>query len=117
MTISEAIASQGYDEPAKVEPARPDLAAIAGHIDRVRNHAGEESLWPLRMCGVPALLDDAEALLDEVARLTRERDEARRWARASMKLILDERDDDQSDDVQNAFAVLASWDAEAEVKP
>lgn len=66
--------SRVASKPAKVEAPKLDLAKIAGHIDRVRNHAGEESLWPLRMCGVPALLDDAEALLDEVARLTRERD-------------------------------------------
>lgn len=118
MSLLDAMASQGFDEPAKVEPARPDLAAIAANIARVRGHATDADCHLLRMCGVPKLGDDCEVLLGEVARLTRERDEARQLLQRIVKYAKEDRARTPGRTrLARALAEASALLDEAEVKP
>lgn len=110
--------NNGAAEPAKVEAARPDLAAIQARAAATRALKDGPGIPWLRSYGVPELLDDIDALLaeragwerradyaaenyrrrngdalrleGEVARLTQERDDAIERSSAIENLLVEE---------------------------
>lgn len=128
MSMDDAVQSQPYDEPAKVEPPKLDLEAIRARAEaatpgpwehrtvmvsygRLRSVVDNETGGRLAMCdseSVAAFIaharEDVPDLLGEVARLTRELDEARQLVRDGLS---------SGPHWVAPAAAVARWDAEA----
>lgn len=178
MTVQEAIDSQPYDEPAKVEPPKLDLEAIRRRAEAAtpgpwvrweehgeivasppnrevfKNTPGEmrggmgtvcefeedyddpedaSYNWEANAEFVAHAREDVPALLAEVTRqrgvIQRlldqngemavvwkkrldERDEARKWARSAMTVLLEQESCGDPEEDEEAREVLARWEAE-----